>query len=85
MKTFEEFLTEEPVIVQLAKHYNTTLKRNLAPHPARARRIKSQDIIDKFKLHYNISQDSSVPVGKRRKHGNLAQKQIDALRKDLGV
>lgn len=61
MKTFEEFLIEEPVISRLAKHYHDVLKRNLEPHPARARRMKSQDIIDKFKLNYGISQDSSVP------------------------
>lgn len=85
MKPFEEFLTEEPVIVKLAKHYKGVLKRNLEPHPARARRMKSQDIIDKFKLHYGISQDLSIPSGKRKKHGAMARKQIDALKKELGI
>lgn len=61
MKAFEEFLTEEPVIDKLAKHYHSVLKRNFEPHPARARRMRSQDIIDQFKLHYSISQDSSIP------------------------
>lgn len=85
MKTFAEFLTEEPVLVKLAKHYQDVLKRNLAPHPARARRMKRQDIIDKFKLHYGISQDLSIPSGKRRKHDELARRQIFILKRELGI
>ena len=85
MKAFEEFLTEESVIVKLAKHYQDVLQRNLAPHPARARRMKSQDIIDKFTLYHGISQDLSVPSGIRKKHGVLARKQINALKKELGI
>ena len=67
VKTFEEFLTEEPVVKQLIKHYIDVYKRNTAPHPARARRMETQHHVDQYRLHRSISQDLSVPEGKRRK------------------
>lgn len=85
MKTFEEFITEEPVIKQLAKHYISVFKRNTAPHPARARRMKNQNDIDQYRLHYNISQDLSIPAGKRKKAASKAQMHIDNLEQELGL
>lgn len=84
MQTFEEFITEEPVIKQLLKHYIDVYKRNTAPHPARARRIENQKHVDQYRLHYNISQDLSIPVGKRRKAADRAQFHLDSLKKSLG-
>jgi hypothetical protein len=83
MKTFEEFITEEPVIKQLVKHYINTYKRITSPHPAKVRRMKNQDLIDKYKLHYGISQDLSIPVGKRRKAADKAQQHLDDLKQEL--
>lgn len=89
MKTFEEFvkdkIEEESVIKQTLKHYIDVIKRNTAPHPAVARRMRSQDLIDKYKLFYGISQDISIPVGKRRKAAYKAQGHLDRLKQDLGI
>ena len=85
MKTFEEFLTEEPVIKRLVKHYIDSYNKFVEPSPAKARRIKNQDNIDNYKLQYNISQDLSVPVGKRKKAAIKAQTHLDALKKELGM
>ena len=85
MKTFEEFITEEPVIKQLFKHYGEIYKRNMAPHPAKARRQNNQNLIDQYRLQFKISQDLTIPVGKRKKAADKAQNYLDQLKQELGI
>lgn len=84
-RTFEEFLTEEPAVKHLIKHYIDVYKRNTAPHPARARRMETQHHVDQYRLHRNISQDLSVPEGKRRKAADKAQMHLNILKTKLGL
>lgn len=88
MKTFEEFISEEfidetSVLKHTFDHYKNVIKRHLEPHPNRARRMQSQNLVDKFKLHSKISQDLSVPSGKRRQHAEKAQQYLDTLKQQL--